>query len=273
VDGWTVPPSVIPALRAEFGMLVWWHVPAVHAVSGRKIVFIEPGMEALYPSAEEWLVIDRQDDSKRRNRYARDAEYVERMERAAMRDIPGCQIVKPDAKWPKKRFIPEPHVTQDISCDIVVCPRKRQYGSEKNWEHWPELTLRLRAKGYDVFAGGAPDSSYDVDCEKAWDYDRPLDATIEAMLSADLVVATDAGLAHLAVLCGRPLLMITHANGIVAPGPVTDEHGTVMEPEYWPVKIERYREANHTHSPIRLLHDSWYSTEPVLSAVQNMVPC
>src|SRR5690606_34523471 len=115
-----------------------------------------------------------------------------------------------------------------------------------------------------VFAGGSAAASYDVPCAKAWDYERALDATIEAMRTARLVIATDAGLAHLTMLCGVPLLMIAHAEGLVAPGPAADETGRVMDEEYWPIKIDRYREGNHTGAPLEVVNHGWLEPDRVL---------
>ena len=252
--------KIVLPLRAEFGLKIWWFVPAVHGYEGRpKIVYIEPGEEALYPSADMLITIERQQDPLRRNRYARDRDFVAQIEAEARATYGahGAEYLKPDTTWPRKRFIPEPVVRDGIVCDVVVAPRKRLYGSAKNWPHWTTLINGLRAGGHRVFAAGAPDSSYEVEIDHAWSRERYLDATIEALLSARLVVATDAGIANLAVLCGRPLLMITHGEGIVAPGPSVDETGRVMDLAYWPVKVERYREANYLGSPIRLLYHAW----------------
>jgi hypothetical protein len=178
----------------------------------------------------------------------------------------------PDTSWPQSRFVPEPHVSGQVDrsrYDIIVCPRRRKYGAEKNWPEWHALTVRIVEEGFTVFAAGAPDSSYEVPCESAWQYDRFLDASIEAIRGATLVVATDAGLAHLAVLCGTPLLLITHGlRGLVAPGPIVDETGKHLEDSYWPIKIERYNEANHTGSPIYILKDAWY--DPLLTFAEIM---
>jgi hypothetical protein len=260
--------KVILPLRAEFGLKLWWFVPAVHAIDDpEKVVFIEPGEEALYPSAARLIEVDRQEDSLRRNRYSRDRDFVSFQKLRAIQMFGGdADFVEPAPSWPGKRFVPEPRQRVGITCDVVVAPRKRSYGAEKNWPHWGTLTNGLKASGYDVFAAGAPDSSYDVNLHRAWDHERFFDASLEAILASKLVISTDAGIAHLAVLCGKPLLMITHGEGLVAPGPSSDENGRVMDEQYWPVKIDRYREANHLGAPIMLLHHAWYDPGLVIDA-------
>jgi len=257
--------KVILPFRGEFGMKVWWHVPAVHAIEGPKVVYVERGEQALYPSARGHVEVQRKEDNERRNHYHRDQDFVDQVEEQARERFgPDAEYLRPDQKWPRKRFVPEPVTHADVRCDVVVCPRRRNYGAEKNWPEWYELTERLVAEGVRVFAGGVADSSYQVPCKRAWEYDRPLDATIEAMHQAKVVVATCAGLAHLAVLCGRPLLLITYGKGLVAPGPVIDEKGRHMEDRYWPVKMERYEQGNHTGSEITLLEGAWYDPVKVL---------
>lgn len=262
--------KVVSPWRGEFGIRCYWHAPAVHAIPGEKVVCCERGTEALYPSADVVEVVERRFDGTRaRNDYRRDLEHVEAVEARMRQKYPGAEIIRPDKSWPRERFVPRPLTTLGIECDVVVCPRRREYGHSKNWSHWPLLTRSLQAEGLTVYAGGAPDSSFEVPCGMAWEHERFLDATLEAMHSADLVIATDAGLAHLAVLAGRPLLMITYQNGIVAPGPNTDEHGRVTERGFWPVRMYRYREGNHTGSPLRVLRYAWEAPERVVLAAME----
>lgn len=233
----------VRAWRGEFGLKVYSHVPQVYALCQREpcVVEIEEGEQALYPAAESWEIVDRADD---------DTRYG----------------APPDLGVEPERFAAEPHVKQvDGSPDVVICPRKRSYGSEKNWHEWPHLASKLKSYGVSVYAAGAPDSSMDVPCHRAWEYERFLDASIEMIRAADLVVATDAGLAHLAVLCGADLLLVTH-RGRVAPGPVITSSGDVASSEYWPVKMHRYREANHTGSRIETV-DGWTNPERVLERI------
>lgn len=247
--------------RGEFGFVCMMHAPQVHAAltPGEDVVCIEPGREALYPGAAEYVHVDQREDAERRAKA--EAGLLREWEGQMRKRYPGAELVRPDPDAPRAYFVPQPTVRYGIECDVFVCPRWRAYGPDKNWPHWPALVERLQAEGLRCFAGGAPDSSADVPCPRAWDHDRCLDATIEAMHAAKLVIATDAGLAHLAVLCGRPLVMITHANGYVAPG--HDDSGN----PYWPVKIDRYHRENHTGSPIDLVHHGWHSIEPTLWAV------
>jgi len=252
--------------RGEFGLRLRYQIPAFHALEGPKVASIEPGDECLFPSATEYHYVTRIMDSMRRGTYpGGDASYRNAVKKELRGLYPDAQIVEPSKGMPEKRFVPEPHVRYGINCRVVICPRRRIYGADKNWPHWDRL-----AELPGAFAAGAPDSSYDVDCSRAWAYPRFLDASVEAMLSARLVIATDAGLAHLAVLCGRPLLLITH-EGRVAPGAVRDPEGRAMEPHYWPVRWkEYYVSANHRNAHLEMI-DGWEHPERVVERATELL--
>ncbi len=246
--------------RGEFGLKIRYHVPAVYALEPPYRCVIEVGEEALYPGATHHVRVDRRfDDDRAGNPRRTDREFIDELRRSYTEPI---EVGK---GHPERRFVPEPHIRQDIEARVVICPRGRRYGASKNWDGWDALTS---IPG--VFAAGAPDSSLDVDCPRAWDHDRFLDASIEAIRSAKLVVATDAGLAHLAVLCGTPLLLITY-RGLVAPGPVLREDGHVFEGRYWPVKIQEYYErANHMDTAI-ITTEAWESPDLVAKQVEALM--
>ena len=249
--------SVIMPCRGEFGLMLRYHVPIVHALPGTKVVCHEAGSEALYPSAARRIAVPRPEDDARRGMRPRgDAAFQCELERVARQRYPGATIVRTKVGMPEKRFLPEPfeHQKYLTRADVVLCPRARGYGAAKNWDGYRPLVARVKAMGLRPFAAGAPDSSMEIGCQAAWHRNRFLDASIQAMRMARLVVATDAGLAHLAVLCGAPLLLITF-NGLVAPGPVLDPKGREMEPAYWPVRLEEYYQvANHTNAPLWVSH-------------------
>jgi ADP-heptose:LPS heptosyltransferase len=119
-----------------------------------------------------------------------------------------------------------------------------------------------------IFAAGSPEASapdLPKECPTAWSYSRFLDASIAAILSARLVIATDSGLAHPAVWCGTPVLIITHADNRVAPGPVRDGANRIVRTNYWEVDIKAYRCENHTSSPVILLPNSWHTPDKVVN--------
>ena len=153
--------------------------------------------------------------------------------------------------------------------DVVVCPRKREYGKDKNWQHWHSLVDTLMLHGLSVFAAGHPNASYNsLSCKCAWSPDmgdRYLDNSIAAMLRAKIVLATDGGLAHLALMCGKPLLLISHGEGLVADG--VDDVGK----PYWPIKLERFVKENHCDAPIWVVYDAWHSSLPAAAGILHLL--
>lgn len=251
----------ITAYTGEFGLKVYFHAPVVYAM-GAVPVEIEAGDEALYPRASEWHIVEREPETTPE----------------ASRRRGG--VGRPKISGPAERFVPEPHETITSSgppWDFVVCPRKRAYGDSKNWDGWPALTYglrRLNGGSTLVAAAGAPDSSYDVGVGAAWEDERFLDLSIHMMLNTRLVIATDAGLAHLAVLCGAPLLLVTY-RGLVAPGPVIDSSGRKARDSYWRAgydpaeRVNRFEDANHTDSPIEYV-DGWEDPAKVVEVAERM---
>lgn len=246
----------IPLYAGEFGLEIRFRVPKVYAVCRREpcSVRIEAGKEALYPAAAEWRIVER--------------EPEDTLEASRARGRRG----RPKVRGPEERFVPEPHVTQGVGAlgaiDVFICPRKRGYVSQKNWPHWQALDRLLRhGYGLNVFAGGVADASdTSVGCAASWYYDRPLDACIEAMRQAKLVVAPCSGLAHLAMLCGAPLLIFTY-RGLDAPGPVITSSGRKTRDKRWPVRFEEYYEAaNHTDAPLSQV-DGWEHPERIAGRV------
>lgn len=271
---------VVLPFRGEFGIKLMRHVPVVHAMSGKKIVCCEPGEDALYPSAAQVIYCSRKKDAERRDQYSKDAEYVEDMKHKMAEMFPRASLVMTDVGMPKAYFKPKPRKfaicgtidgTKDI--DVLICPRRREYGKEKNWPHWQSLADELSDRGLKVAAAGAPDSSVEVHgVAKTWKCSpgMTLDTAIDAMNRSKVVVATCAGLAHLAMWCGAPLLLISYGKeGLVAPGPARLGDGTIAHERYWPIKTERYAEQNHLGASFQVLTDSWDHPKMVADAAES----
>lgn len=251
----------VPLYAGEFGLKIRYHVPRVYAAmcAARRTgeptsIEIEPGEEALYPAADTYIVRDR------------DPDEIARMGRGRPR--------LPRTWTAERRFRPTPYQVRSAfpaQTSVVICPRQRPAGASKNWTHWPWLAQTLMARGIPTFAAGIAEASDTrVACDAAWYYDRPLDATIHAMRQADLVIATDAGLAHLAVLCGASLLLITYRDR-VAPGPVIDSHGRRVQADYWPVRWQEYYvAANHTGAGLRRI-DGWEHRDAVVQQTGDLL--
>jgi len=255
--------------RGEFGFICMMHAPQVKAYHGLKAVFIEPGMEALYPDCGYMYVPVRPDRLRRARIEKAWLDRLVKGSKLALDEGVVHEFVEPDPKAPREYFTPVPFTSpsNDVPSviDVVVCPRKREYGEDKNWMHWMELVEVLVKNNLSTFAVGHPDTSFRLEgCRTAWDKgmgERYLDTTIAAMLRAKLVVATDNGLAHLALMCGRPLALISHGEGYVADG--VDDVGT----PYWKIKLDRYKQENHLGAPVFVIHNCWHTPLPAIEFV------
>lgn len=269
--------TVVPPFRGELGIMIRYHVPAVYALPRPVVVCHEPGKEALYPDCERIMVTSRP-DKERRWIYGRDDAFVKKWIKKLRRMYPKAHVVMPDDRKPdrkEKRFIPDPFVEQrngQAPPEVVLCPRKREYADERNWDGWMTVAKDLCDRGVRVFAAGTRETSYNIEShERSWQYTRKLDATIEALKASKLVVATDAGVAHLAVLCGAPLLLVASNGGLAAPGPRRDDDGKITH-ETWPIRLKEYYEkANHTGSMIEMVPHGWENSEQVVNRVLEIV--
>lgn len=238
----------IKAFRGELGMKVRYHAPQVYGLGPGHVIEIEPGDEALYPLAETYVLVHPADDDDRRG-------------------PPRYRL------GPEEFFRPHPHRVQDVpSHPIVICPRQRAYGSAKNWPHWGTLSATLMTMGIPTFAAGTPESSDTAILPDmaAWDFAFHLDATIEAMAKADLVIATASGLSLLAVMIGVPLLLI-HSGGRVAPGPQMDAEGRILSNSYGRLPMQKlYEPVNHLGSPIWKV-DAWEDPHLVYSTARGLL--
>jgi Glycosyltransferase family 9 (heptosyltransferase) len=259
---------VLP-FRGEFGVKLIKHVPAFHALQfPKKVAICEPGEEALFPSAYEKVICDSNVDSRRRYYVEADKAYLSSI-RSILKIGKSAALFQITPTMPKRYFVPDPFVTgyDSVQADIVICPRFRRYGQEKNWPYWQSLAGWFLDDGkVKIFAAGSPTASVaelPVGCPTAWSSPRFLDASIAAIRSSRLVIATDSGLGHLAVWCGKPVLMISYADGRVAPGPVRNGAGRVVYDKYWRIDLEEYQRENHVGSPIVVLPNSWNNPQLV----------
>jgi len=247
--------QTVKGWHGEFGLKLRFWIPQVTTLCGKEPTHVtaEPGNEALFPLAKR----------------------ITTAEATVSDNGRGAAGRPPDLGVPETRVPLSPYEMQGVkaehgSIDWVVCPRFREYGASKNWDAWPQLAHSISRLGR-VFAAGLEETSYPIDPDaavRAWDYDRELDATIEAMKMAKGVIATDAGLAHLAVLLGVPLILVTYRDK-VAPGPVIDSKGNKAADEYWQPRAEYYEGANWTGSPI-IRCDAWERPANLAAPMQEL---
>jgi hypothetical protein len=220
--------------RGEFGQqMVMTHVRWVHGdPSTRKIVCCNKGDEPLFPSASEffydWEAVP---DRKRGTKLIMspgNRRYLEKVGGRLLRTYPGAQLrypldgVKPQAfPWcPEHNFVPMPRCPVPAERpEILVAPRFRERGGFRNYEHWPAVITRLEDAGLAVGLLGLPGTSLDYPTlpkgYRAWDHADNMGVTLHWLKTARLVLCTDSGVAHLAVLAGAPLRVIYGKEGAI----------------------------------------------------------
>ena len=119
------PTHIVLPYRGEFGHKIMWHVPTIHALEGEKIVCCEAGEEALYPSASQFVLVDRKPDRRRREHPHHDQDFISEF-RALLQSRFSGQFRLPSNHGPRRYFIPRPLATHGITADVVVCPRVRE---------------------------------------------------------------------------------------------------------------------------------------------------
>lgn len=197
----------------EFGSELLKWVPRINADKTEKVVCFERGKECLYPTGQPHIV-ERVSESDRKCSGALIQQTVFDEIRGVYGDaeyIMPTTIGSPG--FPEGIF--EPDVPEfGFKCDIVVFPRWRHNTKRLNWELWPEFVRWLQAHGYDVFAAGHPDSSFEVECRAAWDYMNPLEASVYAIKNSRLRIGMMTALAVLSLYCGKSPWIMTTENGM-----------------------------------------------------------
>ena len=202
----------------EFGTELLKYASAVFADPAPKIVCHELGKEPVYPVAARRIVVPRIMDADRKSigspmeasinqelidKLGPDHDYI---------------VARPRNSSVKRFFVPESsRPFEGMQPDVVLYPRRRSNVERKNWDGWMDVADRLTAAGIKVFAAGHPDSSYRLNCPAAWDYDQPLEASIQAIKRARVNCGMITALTVLALMCGKRPWVAHMASGAMAP--------------------------------------------------------
>ena len=215
---------VILPWRSEFGTWIMNYVRFVNGfrhVAHQLVVCCRKGDEALFPAATsffyDWEQVPDAQKNTKLLKSSVNAEYLDQLRERLQEQFYGHTIVDPvlkpriDTDWD---FTPTPKIRRGLYADVVIAPRYRTHGEHRNFEHWSAVAEGLMDAGYTVAAVGAKETSVDIPnlSDYSWNHDN-LDSAIELMQSAKLVVTTESGMGHLAVLAGAPLKVIYERRG------------------------------------------------------------
>jgi len=223
--------TVVLPWRGELGHMLLTYVRWIHLIPGEKVVCCRPGQEPLFPSAvrfvHDWEEVPDEMRSPEFLKSRENREYLQTLRLRLLKEFPESQIREPfDGSKPRRirpspahAFIPKPMGSKPpVYPEILVAPRFRKYVPGRNYAYWVTVMKALAGlktrDGGNLAIGiiGLKETSTDLpeldDCWKAWNYSDGFGVTLHWMRRARLVLATDSGLAHLAVMARAPLKVI-----------------------------------------------------------------
>lgn len=111
----------------------------------------------------------------------------------------------------RKKFIALGTTQSDLACDILIHPRGRGFGTNRNWDekNWNFILKELNQSQIKVGVIGLKSATCNVEGEYIDFRDQPLSDTLNILASAKLVVGPSSGPMHLASLCKTPHLVWT----------------------------------------------------------------
>jgi len=176
----------------------------------RVIVSCRAGQEALYADfAHEFVLHDIRGEANC-NRLLR-LDTPEELARVLALVPPGADLLRPLGSQPHERqhFVKFGVARTDLATDIVIHPRGRDHGSDRNWsrENWQRLFELLAPLGLRIGCIGLSNATQKLEGDFIELRDRPLLETLDVLASTRLVVGPSSGPMHLASLCGTPHLV------------------------------------------------------------------
>lgn len=218
--------------QGEFGCYITTFVRVVHTwKSEPKIVACPVDHRCLFPTANAFFhdYAEFLPDRKKRGGSRRPwvSEQLQKLRSDICERYPGyrdTEFVMPFMKLNcfktpeiiKSRF--EPKIThQGLRADVVITPRYRKLVPNRNLPFWQQIVDQLTARGYSVGSVGSKDTSISLKrvAFNSWDYGG-LEACIELLSNAKLVLAQNTGTAHLAVFLRCPIILMTTGHGMIS---------------------------------------------------------
>ncbi len=214
---WGKPAEILFAgpWVGEFGweLMHWQGFLRKLAPRYRKVVVCcRAGQEALYADfAHEFITHDIRGTADC-NRLLR-VDNPEELDRVFALVPPGADLLRPLGAQPHERqtFRKFGEQRQELSTDILIHPRGRGHGADRNWsrENWERLLALLSPMGLRVGCIGLTSATQELSGAFVEMRNRPLSETVDLMASTRLVVGPSSGPMHLASLCGTPHLVWT----------------------------------------------------------------
>jgi hypothetical protein len=127
----------------------------------------------------------------------------------------------------------------ELGSDIVIHPRKRAHGADRNWgaQQWERLLAKLADEGYRVTCIGLRRATEALEGEYRDLRDASLGETMDILASARLALGPSSGPMHLASLCRTPHLVWTDRVGYARGLRNRDRYQRVWNPHGTPATV------------------------------------
>jgi hypothetical protein len=176
------------------------------------VVSCRPGQEALYADFADEFVLHDIRGTADCNRLLR-VDNPEELDRVLSLVPAGADLLRPLGAQPHARQVFRKFGTRrdEVATDILIHPRGRGHGSDRNWskENWERLLELLSPLGLRIGCIGLSSATQALSGDFLELRDRPLSETLDVLASTRLVVGPSSGPMHLASLCGTAHLVWT----------------------------------------------------------------
>jgi hypothetical protein len=195
------------------------HVKRIHAYNAsKKIAFIKPGHECLFPSVDEFVYDwqDIHDDQKAG--VVTNANRLLMVDQIVIKYGSDIKIVShEETSWDEKEslaahtFIPCNKHDHNLKVDVVISPRKRNMDPQRNLDCWQKIVDQFIERGMTVGVVGNKIATAQLNGITHYSSDYiDVDTDVELIRSAKICVAQDSGMAFVMMMCRKPLYMLDH---------------------------------------------------------------
>lgn len=211
---------------SEFGWFILYYIRRVHRTqSDVKIVCCRKGQEIYFPTATDFYydhfdtnpVIEK-DRSGSGGRFTGMPQWMSLWFKLQQK-FPNHEIINPETinemalgkTWFEDHFPITPVIDRNLNVDIVIAPRNRELGPDRNWpeDYWITMLSAIEKAGYSYAISGAKDSSYDFSGAKYRTWEFPdASAEIELLQKCKMFVGLNSGVSHLACFLKCPSMIM-----------------------------------------------------------------
>jgi hypothetical protein len=262
-------PCLFLPFLGEFGHRWMYHVRRVHfSTATRKVVCIQPGEEAMYPTATEFFYEWQHplDDNAREgtDRIYRDWTQL-RFKFPDLFSVQGgglCFDLERRCIAPTERMTFTPKA-RGLMADVCIGTRARGLNPRQNWTHCQLIANACKARGLTFATIAHPAVGYHLDGEVCMSGDyADIDAPIELIQNCRFYFGQDSGVAHMVSTIGKPMAVLTvpHRIWMEEEAKKTGLPIVIQGRDF----VDRMIDVNAPHCTTRIAPEKWFSPEEVV---------